>query len=91
MKYDTKAIMFGRKPRGDNKFKTAFIKFFDTDEPLLPDVLPTQEKDFEDIREVIIKDFEVRYLLEGNDILIMDIDSVEITEDKENHTLTISR
>lgn len=89
MRYDVKSIMIGRKPRGENRFKTAFIKFFDTDEPLSPEVLPLEEKDYPNIREIVVKDFDIHYLLEGNDLLILDIDHINIEEDKEKNILTI--
>lgn len=91
MRYDAKCIIVGRKPRGDNTYKTAFVKIFDCENPLSIDVLPREELDFENIREVEFKGFDISYLLEGNDILIDKIGNFDILENKENNTIVISR
>ncbi|MBN2881283.1 hypothetical protein JXM83_04500 [Candidatus Woesearchaeota archaeon] len=90
MKYTASSMMIGRKPRGGNTFKTAFVKFFDTNDPLGPEVLPKEEIDFEDVREVIFSGFDIRYLLEGNDLLVTNIKQVEITENKDTNVLFIA-
>lgn len=84
MKYDAKCILIGRKPRGEHVYKTAFVKIFNVDDPFLPDVMPEKELDYANIREVVIKDFNVEYLLEGNDLLIRGVKSFSVTEDKDN-------
>lgn len=91
MKYDAKCIMIGRKPRGSNVYKTAFVKIFDNDNPFSPDVLPKDELEFQNVKEVKIRDFELTYLLEGNDLFIQKVGSFTITENKKDNVLIISR
>lgn len=91
MKYNASCILIGRKPRGNNLYKTAFVKIFDTDNPFSPDVMPKEELEFQSIKEVRIKDFELTYLLEGNDLFIEKIGSFSITENKKENVLIISK
>ena len=91
MEYTASCVLIGRKPRGENVYKTAFVKLFDSKDPFLPGILPQDELEFENIKEVRIKDFELTYLLEGNDLLIQDVGTFTVSEDKKNNLLKISR
>jgi hypothetical protein len=91
MEYSVKSMMIGRKPRGEDMFKTAFIKFFDSSDPLSPEVMPKEEKDYRNVREIVLSGFEIRYLLEGNDLLLLNVGKIKVDEDKKNNILKITR
>lgn len=91
MKYNANCVLIGRKPRGSNLYKTAFVKIFESDDPFSSNVLPKDELEFQNIKEVKIKDFELTYLLEGNDLLLQRVGSFTVTENKKENILIISR
>lgn len=88
MKYKTKSMMVGRKPRvGNNKYKTAVIGLFDANNPHKIGAAPTKVLDFQNIEKVRIRNMNVSYYLEGNDIIINDLEEVDIIE--EDHKIII--
>jgi hypothetical protein len=83
MKYDVKSVVFGRRPRKNpEEFKTAFFMLYDCEKPLGTDDFPLHDLEFPNTEYVELPSLEgVRYYLEGNDIVIEGISSVEITQD----------
>lgn len=82
MKYSTKSVVFGRKPRQEGAdFKTAFFKLYNTADPLGTDEFPTQELDFANVEKVVLEGEDVQYYLEGNDLVIQNISAISITQD----------
>ena len=90
MKYETKSVMVGRKPRvGDNEFKTATIALFGKNNPHKCGEAPIQVLDFENIEKVRLKELRnVSYYLEGNDIVVNDLVEVDIVQEGLIITLT---
>ena len=84
MKYATKSLLIARLPRkGDNEFKTASIKLFNINDPHKTDELPTESLEYENIEKIIIKNKEIDYFLEGNDLIINNLEEINI-EEKDN-------
>ena len=84
MKYTTKSIMIGRKPReGENEFKTATIALFEENNPHKVGVAPTQVLDYPNIEKIRLRDLvNVSYYLEGNDLIINDLEEVDIEQEE---------
>lgn len=79
MKYKTKSLLVTRLPRkGDNEFKTASIKLFNINDPHKTTEFPAKELEYENIEKIIIKNMEINYFLEGNDLIINDLKEVSI-------------
>lgn len=89
MKYSTKSVLVARMPRkGNNEFKTASIKLFEINNPHKTDELPIENLEFENIEKITIKNQDLHYFLEGNDIIINDLEVIHI--DKKGNTIEIS-
>jgi|TARA_B100002003_G_C14154579_1_gene555655 hypothetical protein len=89
MKYATKSVLVTRLPRkGDNEFKTASIKLFKINDPHMTDELPDETLEYENVEKIIIKEKEINYFLEGNDIIINDLEEVNV--EKEGNIVIIS-
>jgi hypothetical protein len=81
MKYPTKSVLVTRLPRRDNdEFKTASIKLFDINDAHKTDELPTESLEFPNIEKIIIKGMELDYYLEGNDIIINNLEEISIEQ-----------
>lgn len=76
--------MVGRKPRiGTNKHKTATISLFSNNNPHKTGEVPREVLEYPNIEKVRINDLiNISYYLEGNDIVVNDLDQVEIRLDK---------
>jgi len=80
--YSVKCLMIGRKPRvDDNQFKTLSFGFYDVNDPHKEGAFPTKSVDIPNIEQLSIEGLNVSYYLEGNDILINNLQSVIITVD----------
>ncbi len=89
MKYSTKSVLATRLPRkGDNEFKTASIKLFDINDPHKTKELPTESLEYDNIEKITIKKPKIDYFLEGNDIIINDLKTVNI--EKKGHIIALS-
>lgn len=89
MKYDTKSVLVTRFPRkDDNEFKTASIKLFNINDPHKTEEMPIESLEFENIEKIIMKNIEIDYYLEGNDIIINDLEHVSI--EQEGNSVVIS-
>ena len=83
MKYDVKSVVFGRRPRKNpDEYKTAFFMLYDCERPLGTDDFPKHDLEFANIEYVKLPQLDtIRYYLEGNDIVIEGISSIEITQE----------
>lgn len=89
MKYDTKAIIIGRKKRiNEDEEYPCFIHFFDINNPHKSGKVPKKMLDFDQIHKVIIKNLNINYLLEGNDIIVNDLEEIEINQDGPHLTIS---
>jgi hypothetical protein len=79
MKYTTKSVLIARMPRiGENEFKTASIKLFKINDAHKTEELPTETFEYENIEKIIIKNIEIDYYLEGNDLIINNLEEINI-------------
>jgi len=76
--YKTKSVMLSRKPRAneDDEFKTALIALYKVNNPHKTGDVPTE-------------DLNVSYYLEGNDLVINDLKSIDLGVDEENHKIVL--
>lgn len=87
--YQVKSIMVGRKPRvGNNKYKTATISLFTHNNPHKTGEVPKDVLEYPNIEKIRINDLvNISYYLEGNDLVVNDLDKIEIRLDKNLITL----
>ena len=79
MKYKTKSILVTRMPRkGDSEFKTASIKLFKVNDPHKTTELPTKMLEYDNIEKILLKNLNIDYYLEGNDIIINNLQEIDI-------------
>lgn len=88
--FSAKSIVYGRKPRADpsDPFKTAFIKLFASEKPLLTEDFPSEEFDYANTEKIIVDGVKVEYYLEGNDMVIRGMENVSIAN--KDHVVTIT-
>jgi len=84
MEYKAKSIIVGRKKR-ENETDEAypcFISLFDINNPHTSGKVPKQILDIPLVHKVIITGLDVNYLVEGNDIVINDLEKIEVKVDE---------
>ena len=82
MKYEAKSIIIGRmKRKNDDEEYPCFVHLFSMNDPHKSGQVPDKMLDFEEVHKIIITGFDVNYLLEGNDIVINDLDYFELKQD----------
>lgn len=82
LKLPTKSVLIGRLPRAEGKtFKTAVIRLYNVNNPHKTTEFPTKTYEFSDIEKIRIRRMNVSYYLEGNDIVINDLDEIFITHE----------
>jgi hypothetical protein len=75
----TTCVIVSRKPAVNNsEFKTAVIGLYTENNPHKNNKFPTQEYEFTNIEKVRIKGLNISYYLEGNDIIINDLEELMI-------------
>ena len=80
LKISTKSALISRLPREEGRtFKTAAIRLYDVNNPHKTTEFPVKTYEFSDIEKVRIRRLNVSYYLEGNDIVINDLDEIFIT------------
>jgi hypothetical protein len=78
----TMSALIGRMPREEGKtFKTAVIRLYNVNNPHKTTEFPLKTFEFSDIEKIRIKRLNVSYYLEGNDLVINDLDEIFITHD----------
>jgi hypothetical protein len=79
IKVHTKSVLIGRLPRRESdKFKSAVIRLYDVNNPHKTTEFPTKTFEFSDTEKVRLMRMNVSYYLEGNDIVINDLEEIYI-------------
>ena len=77
--FDSKCIMLARKPAVEGAdFKTAMIALFDSNNPHKTGEVAKEVLEFDNMEKIRIRDLNVSYYLEGNDIVINDLKKVRL-------------
>ncbi len=88
MKYKTKSIIIGRKKGEEGSdTKPCFIALFDVNDPHKKNVVPKEIIEYDKVHKIMLKNFDVNYLLPGNDLVINDLEFIQI--EKEGPHITI--
>ncbi len=88
MKYKTKSIIIGRKKGEEGSdTKPCFIALFDVNDPHKKNVVPKEIIEYDKVHKIMLKDFDVNYLLPGNDLVINDLVFIQV--EKEGPHITI--
>jgi hypothetical protein len=78
----TTCAIVSRKPeKNDSEFKTACIGLYDMNNPHKSNNFPNVVYEFSNIEKVRIKGLNVSYYLEGNDIIINDLEELMIIKE----------
>lgn len=89
MRYETKSIILGRKKGEEGAdTKPCFIALFDVNDPHKKNVVPKKIIDYVKVHKVILKGFDINYLLPGNDLVINDLEFIEIKKEGPHITIT---
>jgi len=80
--HPAKSVVIGRMPRAkkEDPYKTAFIKLYSELEPLKSDSFPQKELTYSNIERVVFRNVTMDYFLEGNDLVVEPVNSVEIEQ-----------
>ncbi len=82
IKMRTKSVLIGRLPRRDgDKFKTAVIRLFEVNNPHKTTEFPTKTYEFNDIEKIRLMRLNASYYLEGNDLVVNDLEEIYIVHD----------
>lgn len=79
--YKTKCVVIGRKKRKDNtkELYPCFVALFDKNNPQESGKAPEKVLDYDNMVGVRIKGCDIDYLLAGNDLIINNLKSVQIS------------
>lgn len=81
-KLEAKSALVGRLPRKEgDKFKTAVIRLFTVNNPHKTTEFPTKTFEFSNTEKIRIRRLNTSYYLEGNDIVINDLEELYITKE----------
>ncbi|MFC1723410.1 hypothetical protein ACFL0V_04695 [Nanoarchaeota archaeon] len=76
------SVLIGRLPRRDgDKFKTAVIRLYNVNNPHKTTEFPLKTYEFNDIEKVRLMRLNMSYYLEGNDMVINDLDEIYIVHE----------
>ncbi|MBW2990600.1 hypothetical protein KY348_02750 [Candidatus Woesearchaeota archaeon] len=89
IKVATKSILIGRLSfdKKSDEYKTAIIRLFEVNNPHKKNVFPTKIYKFTNIEKVRIRRLNVSYYLEGNDIVVNDLEELYIIREGSKLTL----
>jgi len=88
IKVETKSVLVGRLPRKEgDKFKTAVVRLFNVNNPHKTTEFPTKTYEFSNTEKIRIRRLNVSYYLEGNDMVINDLEEIYIL--REDNKLVI--
>lgn len=77
IKVDATCAIVSRKPQNKvNDFKTAVIRFYDSNNPHKTGKFPSIEYEFTNIEKIRLKGLNISYYLEGNDLIINDLEEL---------------
>lgn len=90
MKYEALSIIIGRKKRLDKEDINypCFISLYDINNPHTSGEVPKEILDYPKIHKVVIKGFDVNYLLPGNDLVVNNISELDISVEGEHIFIT---
>ena len=93
MKIQCQSIIICRKPRKktDHEVKVCCIKLFEENNPHLSAKLPKEEREFEDVQNVVIKGYDTKLVLEGNDLIVNNIVSANVNHHAKAHEVWIEK
>ncbi|MBN2142919.1 hypothetical protein JW711_06345 [Candidatus Woesearchaeota archaeon] len=76
----TKSVLISRHKREspDDDYKTAILRFFSVNNPHMQEVFPDKVIIYTNTEKIRIMGFNVSYYLEGNDIVINDLEELKI-------------
>ncbi|MFH0870690.1 MAG: hypothetical protein V1866_06580 [archaeon] len=82
-KLQTKSVLISQleDEKTDNQYKTAILRLFDVNNPHKKDVFPTHIYKFSNTEKVRIRRLNVSYYLEGEDIVVNDLEELYITHE----------
>jgi len=82
-KLQTKSVLISQldDDKSDNQYKTAVLRLFDVNNPHKKDVFPTHVYKFSNTEKVRIRRLNVSYYLEGEDIVVNDLEELYITRE----------
>ena len=79
----TTCVIVSRKPAlDDDSFKTAVVGLYNVNNPHKTNTFPHTVYEFSNIEKVRVKGLNVSYYLEGNDIIINDLEELMIIHEK---------
>lgn len=81
-KYKTKSAIIGRKKDKETGMLCAFIALFDINDPHKSKEVPKKIVEFKGARNVRIKGCEIKYMIPGNDLILNDLESIDVTEER---------
>lgn len=87
IKEETVSVLVSRKAHPTNKYKTLIIKLFDINNPHKTTIFPKKIYEFTNIEKARIRRLNVSYYLEGNDIVINDLEEIYIIKEESKITL----
>ena len=84
MRYNTKSAIIGRSGKRDEFGNgPVFVHLFSMNDPhKSPDAVPEKFIDFPKMHKIVFKGLNLNFLLAGSDILINDLESLEVEEEK---------
>ena len=82
MKYNYKCAIVARKKIKETDSYNCLINMFDINEGHLSGEVPKEFLEFENVKAVEIKNLDLCYFLIGNDLVINDLTSLEVTEEE---------
>ena len=87
--YNVKSVMIGRMPRKEGEmFKTASFGFYDVNNPHITGEFPTDSIEVPNIEKVRIIGLQLTYYLEGNDLIINDLEELTVTPEEDSLVIT---
>ena len=79
IKETIKSVLIGRLPRKEGaKFKTAVVRLYNVNNPHKTTEFPVKTFEFDNTEKIRIRRLNVSYYLEGNDIVINDLEEIYI-------------
>ena len=82
MKYKTKSIIIGRKKGEEGSdTKPCFIALFDVNDPHKKNVVPKEIIEYDHVHKMVLRGFDVNYLLPGNDLVVNNLEFIEVKKD----------
>ena len=88
MKYNYKCAIVARKKIRETDSYNCLINMFDINEGHLSGEVPKEFLEFENVKKVEINGLNLCYFLIGNDVVINDMESLEITEEDDKLLIT---